>query len=475
MLETVYARVGETSPAAVVILSVALMLFFGFAITRITKRLRLPSVTAYIAAGILLGPYVLDLVPTEVVDGMSFLSDIALAFIAFGVGEFFKVSTLKKNGWRVIVITLCEAVLSSLLVFFVSSVLLGLSFEFSLLLAALASATAPTSTAMTIRQTGAKGDFVDTLLQVMALDNVVSLLSFSVAVSVAAAYLSGTAISLADLGTPILHNLLTILIGFAFGFVLRLLIPAGRSTDNRLIIVVALLFLFCGICSMIDVSPLLGCMMIGAVYTNLGGDEKLFLQIAYFSPPILLLFFVRSGIGFRLGTLFAGGGSMVAYPLIAVSLVYFAVRALGKLGGSYLGCLSVGKEVRIRNYLGLAELPHAGVAIPMAALGARALGGEAGAILETVVVAASLLYEFVGPVLAKLALYLSGSYTDSIEALVPDAEGRDEVAVLAERIRMIRSQLPPRPERAEEDAFTEAAAEQREGMYYRYRGPRRRL
>ena len=473
-MQSVYARIGAQSPVATLILSVALMLFFGFAITRVTKRLRLPNVTAYIAAGILLGPYAFDLVPTEVVEGMSFLSDIALAFIAFGVGEFFKLSALKKNGLRVVVITLCEALLSSLLVFFASTVLLGLSFEFSLLLAALASATAPTSTAMTIRQTGAKGDFVDTLLQVMALDNVVSLLSFSVAVSVAVAYLSGAPVSLTDLGRPILYNLLTILIGFAFGFVLRILIPAGRSTDNRLIIVVALLFLFCGICSLIDVSPLLGCMMIGAVYTNLGGDEKLFLQVSYFSPPILLLFFVRSGIGFRLNTLFAGGGTVVAYPLIAVSLVYFAVRALGKLGGSYLGCLSVRKPPRVRNYLGMAELPHAGVAIPMAALGARAIGGEAGAALETAVVAAALLYELVGPVLAKLALYLSGSYTDRIEELIPHAEGGDEVARLAERIRLIRSQLPKRPERAAEDAFTEAAIEQREAMYHHRRGPWRR-
>lgn len=470
MLDAFYERIGQTSSVAPVILSVALMLFFGFAATRITKRLRLPSVTAYLGAGILLGPYVFDLVPTAVVDGMSFLSDIALAFIAFGVGEFFKVSALRKNGWRTVVITLSEALLSALLVFLVAYLLLGLGLSFSLVLAALASATAPASTVMTIRQTGAKGDFVDTLLQVMALDNVVSLLSYSVAISVAVAALGGGVLSFGTVALPLLRNLLGVIVGAVLGFVLRLLIPEGRSTDNRLIIVVALLFLFCGFCSVIDVSPLLGCMMIGAVYVNLGGDDKLFLQVSYFSPPILLLFFVRSGIGFRLDSLFAGS-ALVAYPLILVSVTYFLVRIVGKVGGSYLGCLAVGKEKRVRNYLGMAEIPQASVAIGLAVLGARALGGDMGATLETVIVAAGILYEIVGPVSAKLALYLSGSYTDELPS-APVAEGTDEVAVLCERIRAIREGLPEReaPPPTPEDAFTEAALSQREAMMTRRRG-----
>lgn len=467
-----YGRLGGTSGVTPIILSVALMLFFGFGLTRITKRLRLPNVTAYIFSGILLGPYALDLIPGEVVSGMAFLSDIALAFIAFGVGEFFKLSALRKNGWRSLLITLSEAILSAILVFLAAYFLLGLGFSFSVVLAALASATAPTSTVMTIRQTGARGPFVDTLLQVMALDNVVSLLVFSVAISVAGASLGGGTLSFASVVMPIVRNLLGIAIGCIFGLLLRLLIPAGRSTDNRLIVVVALLFLFCGICSLINVSPLLGCMMIGAMYTNLGGDNKLFLQVAYFSPPILLLFFVRSGLGFRLDALFATGGGLVTFPLILVSLVYFAVRILGKVGGSYLGCLAAGKEREIRRYLGLAEIPQASVAIALAALGSRALGGDVGDTLETVIVAAGILYEIVGPIAAKLALYLSGSYTDRIEELVPDAEGEDEVAVLCERIRTIRAELPARTQAFDaEEAYTEAAMEERELMLPRRRGP----
>ena len=162
-------------PVASVIISIALMLFAGFLMTRVTKLLRLPNVTAYILAGILIGPYCLDLVPQTIIDGTDFLSDIALAFIAFSTGEFFKLDVLKRSGMRVVWITIFEAVLASVLVFILTYFVLRLDLAFSIVLAALASATAPASTMMTIRQTGAKGEFVDTLLQVVALDDVVGL------------------------------------------------------------------------------------------------------------------------------------------------------------------------------------------------------------------------------------------------------------------------------------------------------------
>ena len=187
MINSFYKAFNITSPVASIIISIALMLITGFAMTRITKRLRLPNVTAYILSGVLLGPYVLHLVPENIVEGMDFLNDIALAFIAFSTGEFFRFSTLKKNGAKVVVITVLEACLASVIVFIVSFFILGLDINFSLVLGALASATAPASTVMTIRQTHAKGDFVDTLLQVVALDDVVGLVAYSAAISVALA------------------------------------------------------------------------------------------------------------------------------------------------------------------------------------------------------------------------------------------------------------------------------------------------
>lgn len=456
---------------AEVIISIALMLFLGFAMTRLTKKLRLPNVTAYIVTGILLGPYFLNLIPTAVIDGMDFLSDIALAFIAFSTGEFFTVETLKRNGPKVVVITIFEACLATVVVFLVTYCLMGVDLVFSIVLSALASATAPASTMMTIRQTGAKGDFVDTLLQVVALDDVVGLIEYSVAISLALAVSVGSAgLSAASVLKPIAVNVAVLVLGGCFGVFLKLLMPKKRSKDNRLIISVSLLFAFCGVCAMVDVSPLLGCMSMGTVYINITHDEKLFKQLNYFTPPILLLFFVQSGLSFQLDALVNTSAAVGTTPLLVVGVVYFFVRILGKYAGAFLGCLITGKAKEVRNYLGLALIPQAGVAIGLAALGARTIGGETGIALETVILASCVLYELIGPACAKLSLYLSKSYSNKLEDIVPaqevqevDENGKPKSAVelLIQRIQAIQEELPRRCAVSEEEqAFLEAAEDQ---------------
>ena len=465
-------QIQSEQPVASIIISVALMLIAGFLLTRVTKLLRLPNVTAYIVAGILIGPYCLNLVPQRFIDGTSFLSDIALAFIAFSTGEFFKLDVLKKNGMKVVWITVFESVLASLLVFVLTFFILHMDLAFSIVLSALASATAPASTMMTIRQTGAKGDFVDTLLQVVALDDVVGLVLYSVAISIALASLSGSqGFSFQTIGKPILLNMLTLFIGACFGLAMKLFMPQSRSTDNKLIISVALLFAFCGVCVLLDVSPLLGCMVMGTVYTNIAENDKLFKQLGYFSPPILLLFFVRSGMNFKLDALFNASGDLDGVPLIVVGVSYFLVRIVGKYAGAWLGCFVVKKDKLVRNYLGLALIPQAGVAIGLAALGARTLGGTMGSDLETIILASSVLYELLGPGCAKLALYLSKSYSTKledvavVEEVTESGERKTEAQLLIERIRKIQTELPPLPAHGEtteeeEAAFMEAAEEQ---------------
>lgn len=465
MLTPFYEALHITDTVSVIIVSIALMLICGFVVTRITKRLRLPNVTAYIVAGILIGPYCLNLVPKGVVSGMDFIADIALAFIAFSTGEFFKFNTLKKSGAKVVVITVFEAVLASVLVFIMSYFVLGLELNFSIVLAALASATAPASTVMTIRQTHARGDFVDTLLQVVALDDVVGLVAYSVAISVALASATG-AFHTASVLKPLAVNVLVFLLGGLFGVFLKLLLHK-RSTDNRLIVSVALLFAFCGICAMLDVSPLLGCMSMGMIYINLTGDERLFQQLNYFNPPILLLFFVRSGLNFDLGALVNTSESIGATPLLVVGVLYFLVRIIGKYAGAFFGCLVTKKDKKVRNFLGLALIPQAGVAIGLAATGARTLGGEPGKALETIILASSVLYELIGPACAKLSLYLSGSYSNKLEDLapIPEAEPgeppKSQVELLIERIQTIQQELPKHdnPYYDDELAFTQAAEE----------------
>lgn len=464
MATSIYDTLHITSSVSVIVISVALMLISGFAMTRITKKLRLPNVTAYIVAGILIGPYCLNLIPASVVDGMSFIADIALAFIAFSTGEFFKFSTLKKSGAKAMIITVMEACLASVLVFVVVYFILGLELNFAIVLAALASATAPASTVMTIRQTHAKGDFVETLLQVVALDDVVGLIAYSIAISVALASMTGD-FHAGNIIKPIVLNIAVFALGGVFGLFLKLLLHK-RSTDNRLIVSIALLFAFCGICAVLDVSPLLGCMSMSMIYINLTDDERLFKQLNYFSPPILLLFFVRSGVNFDLGALINSSESIGSVPLLHIGVIYFIVRIIGKYIGAFVGCAMVKKDKLVRNYLGLALIPQAGVAIGLAAMGARTLGGETGDVLETIILASSVLYELIGPACAKLSLYLSKSYSNKLEDIVEipeedEALQKTEVELLIERIQAIQKELPKHddPFYEDEQAFSEAAEE----------------
>ena len=441
-----------------------MMLIVGFLFTRVTKLLKLPNVTAYILAGIVIGPQCLGFVPQEIVKGMDFISDIALAFIAFSVGEFFRFSALKRNGKRVVVITLFEALVASVFVFILTFFILKLGFAFSLILAALASATAPASTLMTIRQTKARGRFVDTLLTVVALDDVVSLLAFSVAISVGLATV-GKAVSAKVILLPIVYNIALIAGGVGLGFALKFLMKR-RSTDNRLIVAVAFLFVICGAGAALEVSPLLGCMAMGTVYINITNDEKLFRQLNYFSPPVLLLFFVRSGCNFRLDVLFDFGTKMGNSPLLLIGVLYFIVRIAGKYTGAFVGCLCTKEPKRVRNNLGLALVPQAGVAIGLAVMAGRLLndGGLPGDYLETIILSSSILYELVGPALAKLSLYLSRSYGKRAEEELPEAEApppetEAEVATLEARLLEIEKTIEQKrySRSAEEEAFLEAA------------------
>lgn len=452
------------SPTASLIISIAAMLFCGFLMTRLTKLIRLPNVTAYILTGILLGPYCFKVIPSNIINNLDFLSDIALAFIAFSTGEFFKFSTLRENGMKVVLITLAESLLATVFVFILTYFVLEINLAFSVVLAALAAATAPASTMMTIRQTGAKGDFVNTLLQVVALDDIVGLVAYSAAISVATASISKKAFSVMSIIIPLLQNIFVIVLGGLLGWILYLILK-NRSKDNKLIITVSYLFLLCGLSALVGISPLLGCMAMGTIYINLSNDSKLFKAMNYFSPPILLLFFVRSGLNFKLDSLFTTS-SFGAHPLVLIGVLYFIVRIIGKYLGAFAGCLATGKSDKVRNYLGLALIPQAGVAIGLASIGARTLGGEMGQALETIILASSVLYEMIGPACAKLSLYLSGSYSTKLEDLTDVAETdrrgkpRSEFEILTERIKKIQEAIPEYSISEEnEEAFLEAAEE----------------
>ena len=453
----------------------ALMLISGYLMTRITKMLKLPNVTAYILAGIILGRYCLKLIPDEFITSTDFLPDIALAFIAFSVGEFFEFDALKKNGFKVIIITLFESLMASLLIFVVTYFIMRLEISFSIMLSALASATAPASTLMTIRQTKAKGDFVDTLLQVVALDDVVGLVAYSIAISIAMAHIAPQEGSeMAVILIPVIKNIGALIIGCIFGLVLKFSMTHKHSTDNRLIIAISILFAFCAICSYLEISPLLGCMAIGMVYINATKDDRLFKQLNYFSPPLLLLFFVRSGASFRLSDLISDGNFIAGHSLMSVSIVYFFIRIVGKYSGAFLGCLITGKPAKTRNHLGLGLIPQAGVAIGLAAMCARILGPGIGTDMQTVIMFSSVLYELIGPACGKLSLYLSGSYSNKLENItqVSDTtqtgETKSAIELLIERIDIIQKEIAEekQTQSEEETAYNQAIDEMSAEEYF---------
>ncbi len=406
--------IASLNPQSLVLLRLSAMLLCAFGLSRIAKLFKLPNVTGYIISGILIGPYVTGLIPKDMVEGMSFLTDAALALIAFGTGKYFKWDTIKNSGSKIIILTIMEALVAAVSVSLAMIFIFHLDIPFSLLLGAIASATAPASTLMTIRQYKAKGEFVDTVLQVVALDDAVSLLAFSVCATVAELMSNQGGFSAADILLPIVYNIAALALGALCALLLNLLMRRVKSDYNHLLLVIILLLGLSGLCAALDVSPLLSCMVFGTIHTNIS-KKPLFDEVDSFSPPILTLFFVVSGMRLNINALASAG---------IIGIGYFLVRILGKYLGASGGAILTGRSSAIKKYLGLALIPQAGVAIGLAALGERILSGDMGSLLSTIILSSSVLYEMVGPAAAKLSMHLAGAIPSGTK---PDRSG-DEAA-----------------------------------------------
>ena len=471
---------GGMKIASGIVLSLGIILILGFLMTRLTKLLKLPSVIAYLLVGIIIGPSLIDLVPQEFIDRTSFISDVALVFVAFTAGEFFKFDAIKKSIGKAIVITVIESIMTFALVFGACCLVFSAKdIPFSLLLASLASATAPTSTIMTIKQTGSKGSYVTTLLEVLAIDGVIALILYTFSISVFMGTADGT-LSFTDIAWPLFKMIICLAIGVGFGFILKFLISSKRTTGNRLIIVVAVLLLFCGVCSLFGQSPLLGGIAIGTIYTNMcktKDEEKVFAQVNYFMPPIMLIFFVRSGMSLDF-SVFGQTSTLTTVPFVVIVLIFLVVRFAGKYGGTFLGGVVTSQPKENRNFLGFGLIPQASVAIALATMASMTISslpdkekyGKYATALLVIILASSIIFELIGPILAKLGLYLSHSYDNKdIDELVPEStikneierdSGSNEIDVLAAQINHISKEIPPLdPTQVDEAAFTEAAEE----------------
>lgn len=403
------------------LLSLSVALFAGLILSRLAKLVKLPAVTAYLVAGILIGPYLLGSLG---IGGLGFtsmsnlktfdlISDVALGFIAFSIGNEFRLAQLKKIGRQATVIGILQACTATLLV---DVSLIGLHFAVpdklplpsAVILGAVASATAPAATLMVVRQYKSKGPLTDILLPIVALDDAVGLVLFAISFGVAKALMSGRVDLISVILEPVLEVVLSLLLGFVMGLMFSFFERFFHSRSKRLSMSVTFVLLTVALSMLefeifgihISFSSLLVCMMLGTVFCNVCDfSEELMDRIDRWTAPLLILFFVISGAELELGV-------FKDITVVLIGFVYIIMRSLGKYIGAFGSAKAVKCNPNIVKYLGITLLPQAGVALGMA-IKAEQLGPE-GAVVSNITLFSVLIYELVGPFLTKIALMKAG-------------------------------------------------------------------
>ena len=404
------------------LICLSIALIAGLLMSRLAKAVNLPAVTSYLVAGLLLGPFVLGRLglsglgigfgSLEQVEGYGVATQVALGFIAFVIGNEFRLSSLRSMGQQAITVGIAQAVITTALV---DVALVGvhllfpqvLSLASAITLGSIAAATAPAATLMVVKQYKAKGPLTHLLLMVVAIDDAVGLVLFSASYGVANALEQGHMDLLSVVVEPLMEILLSLLLGAVAGYLLNLLEVYFHSRSKRMSLSVAFVLLTVGV-SLLEVevggvrcgfSLLLVCMMTGTVFCNVcPTSEELMDRLDRWVSPINILFFVLSGAELDL--------TILSNPLVLlVGVVYIASRSLGKISGAYTSCRATKCSPSIQKYLGITLLPQAGVALGMAAEAAQLSDGH---MVRNVVLFSVLVYELVGPTLTRMALTAAG-------------------------------------------------------------------
>lgn len=403
------------------LLSIAVAIIAGLLMTRLLKPFHLPDVTAYLITGVIVGPYLLGAlgVPglgfnsAEAVSALEPISNAALGFIAFAIGDEFRLSELKKTGKAAAVIGVVQALAAAVLT---DAVLIGFHFAMpdkislpaAITLGAIATATAPAATLMVVRQYKAKGELTDLLLPIVALDDAVGLVVFAVSFGAARAMKSGALDVVSIIAEPLMEIILSLALGAILGFVLTFLESKFFSNSNRMSMTIGFVLLTVALSDLeftvggihMGFSSLLVCMMLGTVFCNtcpLSFD--IMKRADRWTAPLYVFFFVISGSGLEL--------SVFKDPwAVILGLAYVVFRAIGKYVGAYGGCVMTHQPKKVTDNLGVALFPQAGVALGMCVTASK-LEGD-GEIIRNIVLFAVLVYELVGPTLTKWALKRAG-------------------------------------------------------------------
>lgn len=422
------------------LLSVSVALLAGLLMTRVIKPLKLPDVTAYLIAGVVVGPYCLGALgieglgftSAEAVSQLSLISEVALGFIAFSIGNEFRLKDIKAIGKQAVVVGIVQAIVATIFVDISLAVLHfiipdKLSVAQAITLGAIATATAPAATLMVVRQYKAKGPLTDLLLPVVALDDAVGLVVFAVSFGIARTLQSGSADIAAIILNPLIEIVGSLLLGVLLGWILTILETQFRSNTNRMSLTIAFVFLTVSLSMLefqlgsitVGFSSLLVCMMLGTVFCNLCPiSEDLMEKADRWTAPLFALFFVISGAELEL-SVFAD------IAIVGVGVVYIIFRSLGKYVGAYASTKWTKCSPEVCKYLGITLLPQAGVALGMC-LTAKQLGAD-GDLIRNIILFSVLIYELVGPMLTKMALTKAGD----IKPMSDDVKNRRENKIKA--------------------------------------------
>ena len=405
---------------ASIFLSLSIALLAGLLLSRLAKIVKLPAVTAYLISGVLIGPFVLGAlgipgigITSKQIEGFGLISDLALGFIAFSMGNEFRLYQLKKIGKQATVIGVLQALITTVVV---DIALIALHFAMpntlsipaAIVLASVATATAPAATLMVVKQYKAKGPVTDVLLPVVALDDAVGLVVFAISFGIARSMGTAGVSPLAIILEPLIEIVLSLLLGFVMGLLFTLCEKYFHSRSKRMAVSVTFVMMTVAISSLkfevggihIAFSSLLACMMLGTVFCNICEvSEELMDRTDRWTTPVLILFFVISGAELDLSV-------FTQWTVVVVGIVYIFARSLGKYYGANISARMTKSDPNIVKYLGITLLPQAGVALGMA-IKAIELGPD-GAIVRNITLFAVLIYEIVGPFLTKIALTKAG-------------------------------------------------------------------
>ena len=409
---------------ASIFLSLSIALLAGLLLSRLAKKVQLPAVTAYLVAGVLIGPFVLGAlnipgigITAEQLHGFSLISDLALGFIAFAMGNEFRLAHLKKIGKQATVIGIFQAIFTTLIV---DATLIGLHFLMpetltlpaAIVLGAVATATAPAATLMVVKQYKAKGPVTDILLPVVALDDAVGLVVFAISFGIAKSIGAGPINMVSVIVEPLLEVILSLVLGFVMGLIFTYCEKYFHSRSKRMAVSVTFVMMTVALSSLkfnvggvhIGFSSLLACMMLGTVFCNFCDvSEELMDRADRWTAPILILFFVVSGAELELSV-------FTNVLVIICGIVYIISRSCGKYFGAGISARMTKCDANIIKYLGITLLPQAGVALGMA-MKATELGPD-GNIVRNITLFAVLIYEIVGPYLTKVALTKAGNINE---------------------------------------------------------------